>query len=118
MGKSALASELARQAQQGGARVLWGRCWEGGGAPPYWPWIQILEQLRAAYDEATLRRHAGRGAPQLACLVPALADILPTADSIATHVSGTGRFWLFEAVATFLSNVASDLDPQIRAAIG
>jgi len=20
--------------------VLWGRCYEGQGAPPYWPWVQ------------------------------------------------------------------------------
>lgn len=29
-----------------GSRVLWGRCWEGGGAPALWPWIQILRALR------------------------------------------------------------------------
>jgi hypothetical protein len=76
VGKTALAGELARQAEQGGARVLWGRCWEGGGAPPYWPWIQILQRLGAGYDEATLRRHVGGGAPQIAYLVPALAQPL------------------------------------------
>lgn len=29
-----------------GARVVWGRCWEAGvGAPPLWPWIQVLRAL-------------------------------------------------------------------------
>jgi DNA-binding SARP family transcriptional activator len=38
IGKSRLAGELACQAKARGARVLSGRCWEAGGAAPYWPW--------------------------------------------------------------------------------
>ena len=34
-GKTRLAEELATYAGLRGARVLWGRCYEGGGAPPY-----------------------------------------------------------------------------------
>src|SRR5439155_19653152 len=37
IGKSRLAEELADRAKAAGADVLWGRCWEAGGAPPYWP---------------------------------------------------------------------------------
>ncbi|MFL5889421.1 MAG: ATP-binding protein [Solirubrobacteraceae bacterium] len=44
-GKSRLADELGRQAAERGARVLVGRCWEAGGAPPYWPWVQALGRL-------------------------------------------------------------------------
>ena len=25
-----------------GAQVLWGRCYEEEGAPPYWPWLQSI----------------------------------------------------------------------------
>ncbi len=35
IGKTRLASEFARQAARRGARVLWGRCYEGAGAPPF-----------------------------------------------------------------------------------
>ena len=52
IGKTRLADELARRAVAGGAQVLWGRRWEGGGAPAYWPWTQV-PRLRA--------RDAGRG---------------------------------------------------------
>jgi DNA-binding SARP family transcriptional activator len=38
VGKSRLVDELARDARERGAEVLWGRCWEAGGAPAYWPW--------------------------------------------------------------------------------
>src|SRR5262245_56468065 len=38
IGKTRLASEFAAFAERRGARVLVGRCYEGEGAPPFWPW--------------------------------------------------------------------------------
>ena len=55
IGKSRLADELATRARERGVRVLWGRAWTDAGAPPYWPWIQVLRSLvRATHD---LRRY-------------------------------------------------------------
>src|SRR5215471_12033901 len=51
IGKTRLAEELAASAASAPARVLWGRSWEGGGAPGYWPWIQILRRLIAGRRE-------------------------------------------------------------------
>jgi tetratricopeptide (TPR) repeat protein len=45
IGKSALTREAAAQAEQAGMRVASGRCWEAGGAVPYWPWVQIFRAL-------------------------------------------------------------------------
>jgi eukaryotic-like serine/threonine-protein kinase len=42
IGKTRLAEQLATHASERHALVIWGRCWEGSGAPAYWPWIQIL----------------------------------------------------------------------------
>ena len=42
IGKSRLAEELARHARDRGALVLIGRCWEAGGVPAFWPWVQSL----------------------------------------------------------------------------
>src|SRR6185436_741381 len=42
IGKSRLADEFSAIAADEGARVLWGRCWESGGAPAYWPWVQAI----------------------------------------------------------------------------
>jgi predicted ATPase len=39
IGKTRTAQELATYAETQGAQALWGRCYEGEGAPPYWPWI-------------------------------------------------------------------------------
>ena len=69
IGKSRLAEEMAARASAAGARVLWGRCWEAGGAPAYWPWVQSLrayvrdaEPDRAA-SAARLRRRRARADP-------------------------------------------------------
>ena len=37
LGKTRLAREVEPYAQERGARVLWGRAHETGGAPAYWP---------------------------------------------------------------------------------
>jgi DNA-binding SARP family transcriptional activator len=41
-GKTRLADEVGSAAKQRGGRILWGRGWDGGGAPAYWPWTQAL----------------------------------------------------------------------------
>ena len=68
IGKTRLMSEVARVAGQRGVRVVTGRCWEEGGAPPYWPWIQVLrslggdlERLAAFGDSRAGRRGAASG---------------------------------------------------------
>src|SRR2546428_7333336 len=42
IGKSRLADEVIRQARRRRVQVLVGRCWEAGGAPAYWAWVQSL----------------------------------------------------------------------------
>lgn len=45
IGKSRLAGELAKVAGERGATVLLGRCSQDDGAPPLWPWQQVLRAL-------------------------------------------------------------------------
>ena len=42
IGKTRTAQELASHAENLGVQVLWGRCLEEEGAPPYWPWVQPI----------------------------------------------------------------------------
>ncbi len=52
MGKTALAAEAVAYAKARGAAAVWGTCWEGGGAPGFWPWIQVVRALTADGDGA------------------------------------------------------------------
>ena len=40
--KTRITQELASYAENRGAKVFWGRCYEEEGAPPYWPWVQAM----------------------------------------------------------------------------
>ncbi|HEX2375070.1 MAG TPA: AAA family ATPase [Actinomycetota bacterium] len=48
IGKTALATAAADHAEERGATVAWGACWEG--APPFWPWLEVLAALGARVD--------------------------------------------------------------------
>ena len=50
IGKTRLAEELAGTALAQGASVAWGRSVETEGAPPYWPWRQVLRGLGLTDD--------------------------------------------------------------------
>jgi hypothetical protein len=45
IGKTRLATEAAAALAERGVRVVWGRCWEAGGAPAYFPWSQVFDAL-------------------------------------------------------------------------
>ena len=50
IGKSRLCAELATRAVDDGVRVLVGRCAQDDGAPPLWPWQQVLRGLGHELD--------------------------------------------------------------------
>jgi len=79
IGKTRLADELTKLATARGVPAHWGRAWEAGGAPAYWPFIQIL-----------------RGVGRTRTNVPEL-------DRAGAQRE---RFEVFDAVATFLREAA------------
>jgi DNA-binding NarL/FixJ family response regulator len=80
IGKTRLAQELAGVALAGGMPVAWGRCVEGEGAPPFWPWRSVLRSL----------------------------EIDPDGILIGDVESPPDRFRLFEDVATALQAASRD----------
>jgi DNA-binding SARP family transcriptional activator len=102
IGKSRLAEELIRRARRRGARVLVGRCWEAGGAPAYWPWVQALRAHVRERDASELRSELGRDAPEIAQLLPELREFFPDLPELLVVESESARFRLFQAVAEFL----------------
>ena len=51
IGKTRLLTEVADQAGAHGWTVFSGRCWEEGGAPAYWPWIQVVRAAGGDFEE-------------------------------------------------------------------
>jgi tetratricopeptide (TPR) repeat protein len=108
IGKTALAEQLGERAAALGARSLWARAWEGGGAPPYWLWAQILRQLATNDDAETVGAPAARAAPHLGTPEP---DPGLSAGAVqlssGSHDADRQQFELFDSVARFLQGVSS-----------
>ncbi|MDX2170265.1 MAG: AAA family ATPase [Deltaproteobacteria bacterium] len=103
IGKTRLAEEVAARAAAAGFRVLWGRAWESGGAPAYWPWIQVLRGLARSVPPATWRAWVGDAAATLAPLTP---DVAPPPGE--PRDGEASRFALFGAAAELLRRAAAE----------
>ncbi|MGI8549880.1 MAG: ATP-binding protein, partial [Dehalococcoidia bacterium] len=112
IGKTRLAEELAGEARQQGVTVLWGRCWEGEGAPPFYPWLQVLRSYCERQSPLTLHAELGPGAADLAQLLPELRERLLDLPPLPQLEPESARFRLFEAVSRFLRN-ASQAQPLV-----
>ncbi|MDJ0788498.1 MAG: AAA family ATPase [Myxococcota bacterium] len=85
IGKTRLVEEFVRQPFREDARLLEGHCLEGEGAPPFWPWTQVLQAAGGAEGLSGLLGRAGHGV-------------------VAAPVGE--RFRLFEEVSTGLRSLA------------
>ena len=92
IGKTRLTGELAQVAARRGVRVATGRCWEYGGAPPYWPWLQVIRTLGGDLEEL----------------------VVPTGSTATQRSAATGlmpegeRLRLFDTVGRFLAASSSE----------
>ncbi|MEA2219044.1 MAG: eukaryotic-like serine/threonine-protein kinase [Solirubrobacteraceae bacterium] len=107
IGKTALARVLVERAAARGASWAWGTCWDGGGAPAYWPWVQISRALARREDAATLRAGLGDAAPWISGLLPELAGTLGPAAMPSDLNADQARFRLFDALTSLLATVAA-----------
>ncbi|GAA5172291.1 AAA family ATPase [Pseudonocardia eucalypti] len=100
IGKTTLVTEVAAEARRRGARVLNGACWDGEGAPDYWPWVQVARNLARAASTAewsAAAEAAGDGLPAL------LGDSGPAPGPTATDSSA---FRLHDAITNLLVTAA------------
>ena len=93
----------AMRAPRRGATIAWGRAWEAGGAPAYWPWIEVLRGL--------LLDRIDRSAPGLAAvaqILPELRDRMPDLPAPPPLEPAQALFRLYDAVASLLRHLARD----------
>jgi signal transduction histidine kinase/tetratricopeptide (TPR) repeat protein len=106
IGKTRTANELATHASSRGAEVLVGRCYEGGGAPAYWPWIQVLRAYIRGRDLTDLSTLMGPGAADISQIVPELSGLQGAAEP-AVNDPRQARFRLFDSITSLLRNAAA-----------
>ena len=104
IGKTRTALELATYAGLRQAQVLWGRCYEGEGAPPYWPWVQAIRSYVRDVDPEQLRSEMGAGAADIDQVVSDVADRLPGLESPPQLEPEQARFRLFDSITAFLKS--------------
>jgi len=113
IGKTRLAEEISREAPSHRMRVVWGRCWEGEGAPAFWPWIQVIRGCVGTTDSperrALLASDAAVAIETVAQIVPELRR--PDAKAIRPGAKSdidpdSARFRLLDSVSTLLRYAA------------
>jgi len=98
IGKTTLAQEFAATAARRGVRVLWGRCGDREGSPPYWPWAEILRTLAEAESAEEMRALFEPGARYIGLVLPELRgrfhverSSIPDDHSVRFHVADAIR---------------------------
>ncbi|MCH8282536.1 MAG: protein kinase, partial [Chloroflexi bacterium] len=112
IGKTRTARELATYAGLRGTQVLWGRCYEEQGMPPYWPWVQAIRTYVREKDPEELRSEMGAGAEDIAEIVSDVRERLPGLRTPPQLEPDQARFRLFDSIATFLKT-ASQRQPLV-----
>ena len=108
IGKTRTAVEFTKLAEGQDVEVLWGRCYEGEGAPLYWPWIEVIRAYLHNHDAEEVREQMESGVTAIAEMVPHVADHLgelPEMRSLDDPISA--RFRMFDSATTFLKNATA-----------
>ncbi|MFQ6028388.1 MAG: AAA family ATPase, partial [Dehalococcoidia bacterium] len=106
IGKTRTAQELAIYAATRRFQVLWGRCYEEEGAPPYWPWVQLLRSYVQSKAPEQLRSELGSGAAEIAEILPEVRENFSDLGASPALEPEQARFRLFDSITKFLMSAA------------
>jgi class 3 adenylate cyclase/tetratricopeptide (TPR) repeat protein len=106
VGKTRLAEELLLEARQRGVLAWTGHCYEMEGAPPYIPFVEIMEAAARVIPAAALRDALGDSAPEAARLMPELRRLFPDIPPPLELPPEQERHYLFNCVLEFLQRSA------------
>jgi DNA-binding CsgD family transcriptional regulator len=103
IGKTRLTEEIAELAGRKGFEVHWGRSFEDTGAPPFWPWNQILRSYSSPRAHEEIIEMMGASAEIISDIFP---DINAWAPDLApppvVDDPESARFRLFDSASNFL----------------
>jgi class 3 adenylate cyclase/tetratricopeptide (TPR) repeat protein len=107
VGKTTLVRRLIHDAEARGALALFGRCYEFEGAPPYSPFIEMLEQALTVMPPELVREDMGDDASEVARMVPELRRRFPDIHEPLDLPPEQQRRYFFNAVGSFLRRAAA-----------
>ena len=106
-GKTRIVEELAVEADRHGFLTLTGHCYEMEGAPPFIPFIEILQSIIRVLEPSMLRDTLGSAAPEAAKLVPELRERFPDIPEPRKLAPEQERLYLFNNIRDFFERLAS-----------
>ena len=83
-----------------------GRCYEGRGAPAFWPWVQVIGHLLDRYDRTAVADALRTTAGDLAPMVPAVKEFVANLEPPPPEDPESARFRLGQAITTTLRRLA------------
>ena len=108
VGKTRLAQEIVLEARARGMFDATGRCYEMEGAPPYIPYIEMLQQsLRRG--PAGFRTGLGENAGEIAKILPELRQVYDDIPAPLELPPEQERLYLFNSIREFLERVSHTL---------
>ncbi len=108
IGKTRLVEELAVRALRLGVLLVWGRVDEEDGAPPYWPWVQLLRAALVQGERPAVVAALGEDAGTIAAIVPEVKELVCEAVAPPLLAPAEARFRLHQAVVDFLGRLSYD----------
>ncbi|MFF5106666.1 ATP-binding protein [Streptomyces sp. NPDC000134] len=96
IGKTSLAGRAVQEARSEGLAVLRGACWDADGTPGYWPWTQVVRNLRRSARTETWQVASEAAGVALEVLL----------EGSGAEAGDVARFQLFDAVTTLLVTAA------------
>lgn len=107
IGKTHLARAIRADAAGRGCFAVSGHCYEMEGAPPYVPFIEMLEYGARAFPRETFRYALGDAAPEIARLMPELRRIYTDIPPPIELPPEQRRRFMFNAYREFVERAAT-----------